>query len=268
MKIITSTSLSGGQGKTTTVFFLGKMLAHKGYKVLFVDSDPQANLTFFLGHEIGPTDATILEVIIENVPVGIRETITVTPEDGIRELTTVEGGWIIPASNALERAQTYLSQSGVDPSSQLKERLNKVSDIFDFCLIDSPPQRSHLSVACIGAADSIIIPAEAQVKGVGSVDRTVSLIREMKRKNACSANILCILPFRDRWVGYNRTGESEESINVMKEFGEEVLSATIRESEQYKKALNQGMLLDEIGYPQLAYPFELIIEKLQVKVAA
>ncbi len=47
MRTIAAVSLAGGQGKTTTCYFLAKMLARAGKKVLTIDCDPQANLTFF-----------------------------------------------------------------------------------------------------------------------------------------------------------------------------------------------------------------------------
>ena len=68
-------SLSGGQGKTTTSFFLSLLLAKQGKKVLAIDCDPQANLTFYLNHEIEPNQPSLFEVL----------TGTVTTEDGIYE---------------------------------------------------------------------------------------------------------------------------------------------------------------------------------------
>ena len=53
MLSITAASLAGGQGKTTSSFFLAKALARIGYKVLMVDTDPQSSLTLYLAHEVG-----------------------------------------------------------------------------------------------------------------------------------------------------------------------------------------------------------------------
>jgi chromosome partitioning protein len=54
MRTCSSISLSGGQGKTTTIFFTSLLLAQQGKRVLAIDSDPQANLTFYLNHEAQP----------------------------------------------------------------------------------------------------------------------------------------------------------------------------------------------------------------------
>lgn len=63
MLILTCTSLSGGQGKTTTAILLGRRLAQSGQRVLMVDADPQSNLTFYLGHEVEENQPTLLEVL-------------------------------------------------------------------------------------------------------------------------------------------------------------------------------------------------------------
>jgi chromosome partitioning protein len=101
MKTITCTSLSGGQGKTTTAICLGKLLSRLGHQVLMVDADPQASLTFYLGHEVQPSQPTLLEVLKKEVAV----------EDGIYEITS--NLWLIPADDALDKAQEFLSGSGI-----------------------------------------------------------------------------------------------------------------------------------------------------------
>lgn len=50
-------------GKTTVAILLGRMLAQTGQRVLMIDADPQANLTFYLGHEVQQNQPTLLEVL-------------------------------------------------------------------------------------------------------------------------------------------------------------------------------------------------------------
>lgn len=73
MQTIAAVSLAGGQGKTTTCYFLAKMLANSGKKVLAIDCDPQANLTFFLNHQVASDRPTLFEILKG----------TVSTEDGI-----------------------------------------------------------------------------------------------------------------------------------------------------------------------------------------
>ena len=251
-------SLSGGMGKTTCSFFLSLYLGQLGYKVLLVDGDPQSNLTFYTSTTIDPNNPTLLEVIQKLVKI----------EDGIYE-TKYQNLWIVPSDDALDNAQEYLAKSGMG-AVILRKRLAGVKDLFDFCIIDSPPQRSQISLTTIGASDSILIPAEVSSKGVNSVCRTLDLIAEQAEIDAFEGKIMGILPFRDRWIGHTQTLKSRESIETIKLFlseeerfdcSIEVLPSII-ESEQTKKAMDLGQSLNELGYPKLEYPFEYIASSL------
>ncbi|MHC5717990.1 MAG: ParA family protein, partial [Nostoc sp.] len=156
MLTLTCASLSGGQGKTTVAILLGRMLAQTGQRVLMIDADPQANLTFYLGHEVQQNQPTLLEVIKKQI----------NTEDGIYEIG--ENLWLIPADDGLDNAQEFLSGSGMG-AIVLSKRLKEVSDLFQYCIVDAPPQRSQICLTSLGAADHIIIPVEASSKGVNSL---------------------------------------------------------------------------------------------------
>jgi chromosome partitioning protein len=250
MQTITCTSLSGGQGKTTTSIFLGRALIETGHRVLMIDADPQSSLTFYLGHEVQPNQPTLLEVLKKLVPV----------EDGVYEVQ--ENLWLIPSDDALDNAQDYLSGSGMG-AIVLGKRLKEVSDLFQFCIIDAPPQRSQICLTTVGAADYVLIPAEASSKGVNSLIRTLDLIQELKDMEAFEGSILGILPFRDRWTGRTQANQSKKSIETMRELaGKMTILPSILESEQFKKAIDQGKLLKDLGYPNLEHPFQQIVQLL------
>jgi chromosome partitioning protein len=254
MLILTCTSLSGGQGKTTTAILLGKMLAQEGHRVLMVDADPQANLTFYLGHEVEENQPTLLEVLKKQV----------STEDGIYEVG--ENLWLIPADDGLDKAQDFLSSSGMG-AIVLGKRLKEVADLFQYCIIDAPPQRSQICLTTAGAADHIIIPAEASSKGVNSLIRTLGLIEELREIDAFSGGILGILPFRDKWVGNNQVAQSKTSIEMMRTIAETIpVLPSIVESEQFKKAIDKGVTLSSLGFTQLEAPFQQIIKRLQENV--
>lgn len=215
-----------------------------------IDADPQSSLTFYLGHEVQPNQPTLLEVLKKLVPV----------EDGIYEVQ--ENLWLIPSDDALDNAQDYLSSSGMG-AIVLGKRLKEVADLFQFCLIDAPPQRSQICLTTVGAADYVLIPAEASSKGVNSLIRTLDLIQELKDMDAFEGSILGVLPFRDRWTGRTQANQSKKSIETMREIaGKMVILPSILESEQFKKAIDQGKLLKDLGYPNLEHPFQQIIQLL------
>ncbi|HEY9628855.1 MAG TPA: AAA family ATPase [Coleofasciculaceae cyanobacterium] len=252
MRTCSCISLSGGQGKTTSIFFTSLILAQRGKKVLAIDSDPQANLTFYLNHEVLPNQPSLLEVLTGQV----------STEDGIYE-TSYENLFLIPADRGLFKVSDYLSSSGTG-AFILKLRLKAVAQMFDYVLIDVQPSRSQLCLTAVGASDYVLIPVEANVKGMNSLIDTLDFLTEQENLMAFAGKILGILPFRDRWVGNTQTLEGRQNIEAMREYAGDIpMLASVRESEKFKNAIRQGKLLSEIGQSDLQYPFEQVAEALQ-----
>jgi chromosome partitioning protein len=228
--------------------------------VLAIDCDPQANLTFFLNHEVADNQPTLLELLRG----------TVATEDGIYP-TAEENLFLIPADSGLAKVSEYLSGSGTG-ALILKLRLEAVKELFDYVIIDVQPTRSQICLTAVGAADWVLIPAESATKGVNSLLDTQKFLAEQANVMAFRGKILGIIPFRDwakpsgkadRWVGRTQTLESRDNIRAMKEFAEGVpVLPSIRESEKFKQATRKGQLLSELSAADLEYPFEKIIELL------
>jgi chromosome partitioning protein len=253
MLTLAITSLSGGQGKTTAALMLGRLLAQQGIVTLMVDADPQHNLTTYLGFELQPNQPTLLEFIKKSVSV----------EDCIYSAENNDNLFLIPSDDQLDNVQDYLSNSGVG-ATLLKRRLEAVADVFKVCIIDAPPQRSQICLSVMGAADFLIIPAEASVKGYGSLVRTLDLLHDLQDIGATQAKVMGILPFRDRWIGNNQSQESRLAVDGMREeVGEELMLPSIRESERYKQAINKGTMLSTMGFVDLEYPFELLVSSIK-----
>lgn len=109
----------------------------------------------------------------------------------------------------------------------------------------------------------MLIPVEANVKGMNSLIDTLEFLREQENLMAFTGKILGIVPFRDRWVGNTQTLEGRQNIEAMREFAGEIpILPSIRESEKFKAAIRQGKLLSDLGQTDLQYPFEQIVEKL------
>jgi len=252
MKTCSCISLSGGQGKTTTSYFLSRLLAKQGKKVLAIDSDPQANLTFYLNHDVEPNQPTLFEVLT-----GVVKT-----EDGIYP-TSYDNLFLIPSDKGLFKVSEYLSTSGTG-AFILKLRLKNVQEIFDYAVIDVQPSRFQICLSAVGASEHILIPVESATKGVNSLIDTLEFLQEQEDLMVFTGNVLGVIPFRDRWVGRTQTKESKENIEVMKEIAEDLtIFPSILESEQFKRAIRQGVLLSEINHSDLQFSFEQIIEVLE-----
>lgn len=95
---------------------------------------------------------------------------------------------VIPATSKLSEANQYLASLGMG-ARVLRMRLEPVADIFDVCLIDAPQQDSQLTLTTIGAADSLIMPAEANVKGYQALARALELYAEQKELGGTQAEL-------------------------------------------------------------------------------
>jgi chromosome partitioning protein len=74
------------------------------------------------------------------------------------------------------------------------------------------------------------------------------------------------VPFRDKWFGRSQSKDSGSAIAAMKEVAPQLtIFPSILESERYKQSLNQGMLLNELGYEELENPFKAITKALGIK---
>lgn len=256
--------LAGGQGKTTVALMTGRILAKLGIPVLFIDADPQASLSTFLGIE--DTDRpTLLEVLTrphDKVPL----------YTAIHEIPDCENLFLIPANDELENANHSLAASGMS-ISVLKKRLyqigeqvesqDKVINNFGVIIIDPPPERSHLALTSLGCANYCVIPAEANVKGVKSLQRTKELIE------SCAAlvpdnRLLGVIPFRARWVGRNPTKTTRDTIELMRSIaGKDKVLPHILESDVYKKAINEQLLPSDFGDSDLEYPLNTLINLMK-----
>ena len=131
-----------------------------------------------------------------------------------------------------------------------------------------PPQRSQICLTAIGASDGLVIPVETSVKGLQSLIRTLELINELKEEDeGFGGKILGVVPFRDRWVGLRRTNESQSNIKSMEQLttewlGENLILPSIRESEKFKQAINKGLTLHQMEQRDLAYPIEVLADKI------
>ncbi|MHC5828846.1 MAG: ParA family protein, partial [Nostoc sp.] len=115
----------------------------------------------------------------------------------------------------------------------------------------------------------LVIPAVASVTGYGSLVLTLDLLNGLRDVGATDAEVLGVIPFRDRWFGNTQAQESRAAVDGMRdEVGGSLVLPSIRESERYKQAINKRTTLSQLGYTDLEYPFEILIEKIRTSVGS
>jgi chromosome partitioning protein len=180
-RIIAVANQKGGVAKTTTVASVGAALADLGHRVLLVDLDPQACLTFSLG--VDPED---LELSIHQVLLGDAK-----PADIL--LGCDEGPDLLPATIELAAAEpALLTRPGRE--HVLRTALEPFAASYDHVLVDCPPTLGLLTVAGLSAATDVLIPLQCETlshRGVGQLLDTVHDVREYTNPDL---RVLGVLP--------------------------------------------------------------------------
>ncbi len=163
-QIITVTNQKGGVGKTTTAAALVCGLHQRGAKVLGLDLDPQGNLGFNLGLDIGMGN-TIYDVIKGSC----------TIEEAI---VPSEYGDVLPSDIMLSAAEVEFNM----PRREflLDEQLSIIRSRYDFIVIDTPPALNILTINAYVASDGLIVPMEAEVLslvGITQLQETIETVR-------------------------------------------------------------------------------------------
>lgn len=161
---IAITNQKGGVGKTTTAAALLTAFSQRGASVLGVDLDPQGSLGFSLGLDIEHCQ-TIYEVFQGKIE----------PETAIFHTQTCD---LIPANILLSAAELEFNKPGRE--FLLKTALSKISDNYEYVIIDTPPALNLLTVNAYVAADSLIIPMAAEILsllGVSQIKETIESVR-------------------------------------------------------------------------------------------
>lgn len=184
MTIYTIATQKGGTGKTTTAAVLAQAAAYKGKRVLAVDLDPQANLTYCLAADSGLPGSYAL---LHGTPV----------EYAIQ--TTAQGIDIIAASAAL---QTEKSAAG--SARRLQTALEPISNNYDLCIVDTPATPGELVYNSLQAADRLLIPLEADAYNLQSLRQITEAAGQIQGSNPKLKIAGIILTMYDRRPVINR----------------------------------------------------------------
>lgn len=171
-KTIAICNQKGGVGKTTTAVNLGVALAAQGQRVLLVDADPQGDLTTFLGIDADNTKVTLTNKLIDEV----RE-VKYDPLYGM--IHHNEGVDLMPANMDLEPTENLLV-TAISRESVMKNYLNRVKSMYDYILIDCRPSLGMLTLNALTAADSVIIPVQAQFLSAKAMTQLVQTVRRVQ----------------------------------------------------------------------------------------
>ncbi|MCI8285512.1 MAG: ParA family protein [Firmicutes bacterium] len=211
---IAITNQKGGVGKTTTAAALAGGLTELGHRVLAIDVDPQGNLGFSLGVDIenGHTSYDILK----------------SPEYILDAIRHTDYGDVIPSNILLSSAEIELNCS--DREYLLKTAVDKVNNMYDFIIIDTPPSLNILTVNAYVCSDSLIIPMTPEILsllGISQLKETIDTVRKYYNSHLRVLGVL--LTKYNKRLNLSRE-VAEMAAEIAKQLGTVVLDDKIRTS--------------------------------------
>jgi chromosome partitioning protein len=225
-RVIAVSNQKGGVGKTTTAVNLSAALAQRGYKTLLLDLDPQGNASSGLGAPSASVEVGIYDVLLELVLI-----------DGVRRRTAVENLDLVPAHRSLVGAEVELMDEP-DRQRRVRKALARVRDEYDYILIDCPPSLGLLTINALCAADSVIVPLQAEyyaMEGLGELLRTIGMIK--KRLNPDLVREGVLLTMHD--ARNNLARDVETQTRAL--FGHEVFDTVIPRNVRIGEAPSHGL---------------------------
>ncbi|RDY25303.1 ParA family protein [Romboutsia weinsteinii] len=173
-KVIAVFNQKGGVGKTTTNVNLSASIGQMGKKTLVLDLDPQGNTTSGYGIDKSSVDYTIYEIMLDGLD--IKDAIIST------EFENVD---IVAAATELAGAEIELTNME-DREYILKKAIESVRSEYEYIFIDCPPSLGMLTINCLTAVDSVLIPIQCEyyaLEGVSQLMETIKLVRSRLNPN-------------------------------------------------------------------------------------
>lgn len=226
MRVIAILNQKGGCGKTTTAVNLSHALTKNGYKTLLIDADPQAHATFSLGIESSKGICEFIEDYINGEPV--------SPLDAYAVLRD-ENFFIISSSLGLSAIEHKLANRE-DKLFIMYKLLSQKSFLYDYCIIDCPPNLGILSFNAFFAAHWIIVPLTTCALALKGLTALNQITQIMDKSHPSTPSVYYLLTKLDKRYRYSL--EFLEEVNSF--LSNKLLKTVIRTNVSLKEAASKG----------------------------
>lgn len=221
-QIIAILNQKGGVGKTTSTINIAAYLSKMGRSVLVVDLDPQGNATSGLGVSKN-LNSTMYDVLLNGELLG----------NVIKDIPSTDLA-LLPANAELAGAEVELVNQ-VDRDQRLKNALARAA--YDYILVDCPPSLGLLSVNALVAADSILIPVQAEYYALEGLTQLLGTVQRIREGLNPSLNLLGVVVT----MFDSRTSLSDSVYKeLQKHFGQKLFKTVIPRNVRLAEAPSHG----------------------------
>lgn len=211
---ITFANKKGGSGKTTTIVNIAGMLGKLGFRVLCIDLDPQAHLSYWSGINTYSTYPSIYDVLLDEVPLNAA---LQKASHGLYD--------IIPASTHFSTEVLKAFVNRPQPEHVLAKKVLLLKRKYDFILIDTPPTMAVLTVSALVASDYVIVPVLLNFLAVEGLAQLAQHIYKLNMQMNPHLKLLCIVP-NQHDVRSNHA--KEIMAELVENFGNDMVAPRIR----------------------------------------
>jgi chromosome partitioning protein len=217
--VIAVSNQKGGVAKTTTCVSLGAALNERGYDVLTVDLDAQANLSLALGADPVTTRRTAADVLMGSQ--SVRDTAQPTPVPGLD---------LLPANHQMRLVDRFLTAR---PNYEFALRDAVASSPHAFCVCDCPPNLGPLTLNALAAADLVLVPTQCEPFALHGVrDVLIYLYDQRQRLQLSPAEYRLLVTMFDR-----RNRIHLQTLNqIREEFGKWAMETMIEVDTQLRES--------------------------------